>query len=112
MIDSYTFGTFIIDGEKFDSNVKLINDSAVKYRYFEGHIIELNDFTDLVDEKPEYIIIGTGASGVVDVSDDIKEYIEKAGIKLIIEKTKDACNIYNDLIKKNKKVCALMHNTC
>ncbi|MBW2992635.1 hypothetical protein KY345_05450 [Candidatus Woesearchaeota archaeon] len=112
MIDSYTFGTFIIDGKKFDSNVKIIQDKASKYRYFENHIIELNDFVDLVDKKPEYIIIGTGASGVVNVPDEIKEYIEKAGIKLIIEKTGDACNTYNDLIKKNKKVCALMHNTC
>jgi hypothetical protein len=112
MIDSYTFGSFIINGKKFDSNVKLIQENAVKCRYFENHIIELNDFTDLVDMKPEYIIIGTGASGVVHVPEEIKEYIEKAGIKLIIEKTADACDIYNDLIKKNKKVCALLHNTC
>lgn len=112
MIDSYTFGTFIINSKRFDSNVKLIQDKAEKYRYFENHIIELNDFVDLVEQKPEYIIIGTGASGVVDISDDIKEYIEKAGIKLIIEKTGDAVNKYNDLLKKNKKVCAVMHNTC
>lgn len=112
MIDSYTFGTFTIDGEKFDSNIKIIQDKASKCRYFEDHILELNDFVDLVDQKPEYIIIGIGASGVVKVPDEIIEYIEKAGIKLIIEKTGDACNTYNDLIKKNKKVCALMHNTC
>ena len=112
MIDSYTFGTFIIDGKTFDSNVKLIQNKAVKCRYFENHVIELNDFTDLVDKKPEYIIIGTGASGAVRVPAEIKEYMEKAGIKLIIEKTADACDTYNDLIKKNKKVCALMHNTC
>jgi hypothetical protein len=112
MIDSYTFGTFIIDAKKFDSNVKLIQEKAVKCRYFEDHIIELNDFTDIIDKKPEYIIIGTGASGVVHVPEEIKEYIEKAGIKLIIEKTVDACDTYNDLIKKKKKVCALLHNTC
>jgi hypothetical protein len=112
MIDSYNFGYFIIDAKRFDSNVKLMQNKAVKCRYFENHIIELNDFTDLVDRKPEYIIIGTGASGVVRVPDEIKEYIQKAGIKLIIEKTADACDTYNDLIKKNKKVCALLHNTC
>lgn len=112
MIDSYTFGTFIIDGKKFDSNVKLIQTKAEKYRHFENHLIELNDFVDLVGQKPDMIIIGTGASGVVEVPDDIKEYIEKAGIKLIIEQTGDAVKTYNDLLKKNKKVCAVMHNTC
>jgi hypothetical protein len=112
MIDSYTFGHFIIGAKKFDSNVKIIQDKAVKYRYFENHIIELNDFTDFIEKKPEYIIIGTGAYGVLRVPDEIKEYIESAGIKLIIEKTGDACDTYNNLIKKNKKVCALLHDTC
>jgi len=112
MIDSYTFGTFIIDGKRFDSNVKIIQDKATKCRYFENHIIELNDFVDMVDKKPEYIIIGTGESGVIRVPEEIREYIEKAGIKLIMEKTGDACDIYNSLIKKKKRVCALLHNTC
>lgn len=112
MIDSYTFGTFIIDAKRFDSNIKIIQEKAVKYRYFENHIIELNDFVDMVDKKPEYIIIGTGASGVVHVPEEIEEYIKKAGIKLIIKNTADACDTYNDLIRKKKKVCALLHNTC
>ena len=112
MIDSYTFGEFVIDGKLYKSNVKLIQDKATACRYFENHIIKLDDFTDLVEQKPEYIIIGTGASGVVDVPQDIIDYIEEHNIKPIIEKTGDAVNTYNDLLKKGKKVCALMHNTC
>ena len=68
---------FIIDGKKYKSNVKLIQDKAIAYRYFENHVIEVNDFVDLVEQKPEYIIIGTGASGVMPVPEEVKEYIEK-----------------------------------
>lgn len=112
MIDSYTFGTFVVDGKQFDSNIALINNKAKPARYLESHILKTSDFDELIAAKPEIIIIGIGASGVVDVQDEIKEHIESNNIKLIIEKTGDACNTYNSLIKEGKKVCAFLHNTC
>lgn len=112
MINNYTFGTFIIDGQTFNSNVKLINNIAKQCRYFENHIITKDDFTDLIAAKPDIIMIGTGASGVVDVPKDVIELIEKHNIKLIIKKTKEACEEYNKLIKQKKNVAAIMHNTC
>ncbi|MBW3021874.1 Mth938-like domain-containing protein [Candidatus Woesearchaeota archaeon] len=81
-------------------------------RHFDNHIITKDDFVPLVEAKPEVIIIGTGASGVVQVSNEIIEFIESFKIKLIIKKTTDACDEYNRLIKRGVKVCALLHNTC
>mgnify|MGYP001414153958 CR=1 FL=1 len=112
MIDNYTFGKFIIDGKTFNTNVKLINDKAKSCRHFDNHIIMKEDFTDLIKAKPDIIIIGTGASGVVDVSKDIIDLIKENKIKLIIKKTAEACDEYNKLIKQKKNVVALLHNTC
>ncbi len=112
MINNYTFGTFIIDGKEFNSNVKLINNTPKSCRHFDNHIITKDDFTDLIAAKPEIIIIGTGASGVVNVSEDIIDLIESKNIKLIIKKTAQACHEYNNLIKQKKNVVAVMHNTC
>ncbi len=112
MIDSYTFGTFVVDGKKLDSNIVLINNIVKPARYLEGHLLRESDFDELISAKPEIIIIGTGASGVVQVQEEIKQLIESNNIRLIIEKTGEACNTYNDLIKKQKKVCAFLHNTC
>ncbi|MBW3015023.1 Mth938-like domain-containing protein [Candidatus Woesearchaeota archaeon] len=112
MIDSYEFGKFTIKGKKYQCNVKLIKDEVIKTRHFDNHIIKLDDFLDLVKETPEFIIIGTGAHGVIQVPREIIDFIELRGIKLIIEQTGKACREYNRLIKQGKTVCALLHYTC
>ena len=112
MIDSFVFGSFVFDGKKFDSNIVIINGVARQARYLEGHILRESDFDKLIAAKPEIIIVGTGASGVVHVHEEIRQLIESKGIKLIIERTADACETFNELIKKRKKVCAFLHNTC
>ena len=112
MIDNYKFGEFVVDGKTFKSNIELINDKVQQHRYLENHELSLDDFTSLINAKPEIIIIGTGAYGVVKPPKEIIEFIEKQGIKVIAEKTGNACKTYNELIKQGKKVAALMHNTC
>ncbi|MBW2977643.1 Mth938-like domain-containing protein [Candidatus Woesearchaeota archaeon] len=112
MIDNYTFGKFVIDGKDYNSNVILINKTVRPARHLPNHELSLNDFVPLVEAKPEYIIIGTGASGVMPVPEDISNFIKEKGIKLIVEKTGDACQTYNALLKEEKKVAAFLHNTC
>jgi hypothetical protein len=112
MIENYTFGKFVIDGKEYDSNVVLIGDNVKLARHLPNHELSLNDFSALVEFKPDYIIIGTGASGVMPVPSDISKFIQEKGIKLIVEKTGDACKTYNSLIKEGKKVAAFLHNTC
>ena len=112
MIDKYTFGEFVIDGKLYKSNIKLIQDKAVECRHFDNHIIKIDDFNDLIEQKPKYIIIGTGESGLMNVPQEIIDHLEQNNIKPIIEKTGDAVNTYNKLLKENKKVCAILHNTC
>jgi hypothetical protein len=112
MIDSFVFGSFVVDGKKFDSNISIINGVARQARYLEGHILVESDFDKLIAARPEIIIIGTGASGVVRVQEEIRQLIESNNIKLIIERTGEACDTCNDLVKDGKKVCAFLHNTC
>jgi hypothetical protein len=112
MIDSYTFGKFIVDGKKYESNIVLLGKQIKKARYLEGHELNLDDIYPLVEFNPGYIIIGTGASGVMPVPKEIEDFIKEKGIKLIIEKTGDACRTYNSLIAEKKKVAAFLHNTC
>lgn len=112
MIDNYTFGKFVIKGKEYDSNVILLGKTVQAARHLPGHELKLDDFVSLVEYKPEYIIIGTGAYGVVKVPQEIVDFIEQKGIRLIIEKTGEACQTYNALLKEGKKVAAFLHNTC
>ena len=108
-IDSYDFGSFIVDGEQFHHDFKLVGD---KVKLWKNHHLCLDDVKDAVAEKPHTIIIGTGASGVVQVTIDIVQYIESNSIKLVIEKTEKACIEYNKLTAQGKKVAAVLHSTC
>jgi hypothetical protein len=112
MITHYDFGKFVIDGKTYESNIKLIDKKIKQCRHFDGHVIEISDFVDLVSFQPTHLVIGTGAYGVIKVSKEIIDSIESRGIKLIIEKTADACKKYNELLVQGKKVVALLHNTC
>lgn len=112
MIDSYKFGLFVIDGKEYKSNIILLGAVVKRAEYLHEHQLKLDPFIEMVEFKPSYIIIGTGAYGVMKVSQEIIDYIEKRGIKLIIEKTGDACRTYNSLLKSKTKVAAFMHNTC
>ena len=112
MIDSYKFGEFIVDKKKFECNIELINDQVKEHRHLPEHRLTLDDFQDLINANPSVLIIGTGAYGVVKPPQQIIKVIENKGIKVIVEKTGDACKTYNRILKQGKKVAALMHNTC
>jgi len=109
-IDSYSFGRFVIDRKVYEHDIKIINGRIV---FWQNHHLSIEDIKDAINAKPKpsTIIIGTGASGVVEVSQDIIDEIKKANIKLIIEMTGKACQTYNKLSKK-ENVAAILHSTC
>jgi hypothetical protein len=112
MINSYTFGRFVVDGRPYETNIVLLGEDIKIARYLPNHELTLNDISPLIEFNPEYIIIGTGANGVMPVTKETEDFIKENRIKLIVEKTDDACRTYNLLISENKKVAAFLHNTC
>lgn len=112
MIDRYEFGKFIVNKKEYKSNITITGEDAREHRHLEDHKIRLDDFARLLAYNPNYIVIGTGAYGVVKVPKEIIEYIEKRNIKVIVEKTEEACKKYNELLLKGNKVAGFFHNTC
>lgn len=111
MIEHYEFGEYIIDGKKYKYDITIINGKIGTWSR-DGHTMYVDNVEELVQAKPEYIIIGTGAYGALDVPSDVKKHIEENKIKLVVEKTGKACEEFNRLEKEGKKVCAIMHGTC
>jgi hypothetical protein len=111
-IESYSFGNIVIDGNTYTSDLIIFPDRIWdKWWRKEGHAIHEEDLTTIMEKPPEILIIGSGESGWLKVSKEMKKYIESKGIKLRIAATKDACKLYNDLSKKGRVVAAL-HLTC
>ena len=112
IIDSYHFGEIVINGKKYSSDVIIFPDS-VRHNWWRkrSHQLRLEDIAEVITEKPEVLIVGTGASGLVEVLPEVKEGVKARGIKLIVEPTSDACHTYNQLCRSQRAVAAL-HLTC
>jgi hypothetical protein len=112
MIEHYNFGHIIINGKEYNSDLIIFIDHIDdNWWRKEGHNLCIDDVKEIINKKPDILIIGTGFYGLMKVSPEIRKYLESIGIKLIVKKTKDACDEYNNL-HQNKKVIAAFHLTC
>jgi hypothetical protein len=112
MIDSYLFGRIKIDGEDFTSDV-IIFPNRVKSDWWrkEGHTLNLEDIRDILKERPDVLIVGTGRHGLMSVPSHTRKGIEAKGIELMTQRTGKATKTFNKLCKEKKVVVAL-HLTC
>jgi len=112
MIESYTFGRMEIKGQAYTSDLILFPDKINDSWWREtGHKLSLQDIEDVFRENPEILVIGTGFYGIMEVGEDVKEAAQSKGITLIIEKTENAVQRYNE-ISSEKKTIGAFHLTC
>ena len=113
MIDAYSFGKIIINGQTYTADVIVFPKRVVSNWWRkEGHSLAIEDLNEAVEKKLEALIVGTGRWGLVKVPTETKKYIESKGIKLIIQSTKEACETYNRLEQSGTKVAAVLHLSC
>ena len=112
MIDSYDFGEVVIDGKRYTSDV-IILPNGIRDQWFrrEGHRLCIDDLGDVLDKKPDVIVVGTGNPGLMRVLPETEKLIKSGGIKLIVQPTREACRTYNQLSPSHKAI-ALLHLTC
>ncbi|MCF7886465.1 MAG: MTH938/NDUFAF3 family protein [Candidatus Marinimicrobia bacterium] len=111
-IDSYKFGNMVVNGINYTNDLKIFPDEVKSNWWREsGHNLSKSDIKDIIDYKPDVLIIGTGKMGVMKVSQEIKNYIRNNGIKeLHVEKSAKAVKLYNQ--EKNENKVAAFHLTC
>jgi len=112
MIESYSFGQMVIDGQKYTSDLIIFPDRInSSWWRNSGHKLSLDDLEDVLKEEPEVIVVGTGAAGVMKVEEGVKKYSQEKRIILLIEKTKKATEMFNELAPEKKTIGAF-HLTC
>ena len=108
-IEHYSFGNIVINGKTYSSDVIIFPERIrSNWRRKEGHRISIDDLIEVLEEKPKKLIVGTGASGMVLVPNEVKEILTEKGIELVILKTEEACQRFN----AEKNVVAALHLTC
>jgi len=112
VITSYKFGVIVIGEKRYTSDV-IIYPEKIDDKWWrkEGHLLLPEDLEEVVEEKPEVLVIGTGSLGLMKVPSFTLKWIQSKGISVRVKPTKLACQVYNQTYQSKKTIAAL-HLTC
>jgi len=112
-IEAYSFGSMTIEGKVYENDLIVFPDK-IKPNWWrtQGHTLLIDDLTDVIDYKPQTLVVGTGAAGVMKIPEPTKEYLKQANIELLAMVTDQAFKAFNEQIQAGKKVVAAFHLTC
>jgi len=105
-VTDFKFGSIRINGKEYKEDVFVLGNSVeIKES---GHTIRKKEVEKLVLEEPKQIIIGTGTTGKVKITEEALSFVKSNNIDIILEKTPKAVEIFN----KNNNAVGLFHLTC
>jgi hypothetical protein len=113
-IQDYSFGRIRIGGETYTKDVIIFHDRVFfPWWRAEGHSLAPEDLVEVFQEPVNLIIIGTGASGVMQVPGLTAAFLKGKGIEVETMKTPDAVTRYNQLVAQGRTgIVAALHLTC
>jgi len=120
MIEEYNFGVITIDDRSYNEDVEVRwTGEVLKWQREKNHIIDVEDIERAVEHNPDTIVIGTGESGMAEVTDEVQDLLNEKGIKLIVDMTEQATKTFNVINEESKeeegkqdRVIGLFHLTC
>lgn len=113
VIESYSFGSMVIDGVRYTKDVIIFPDGSILNPWWrkQGHVLTSDDLRELLAAEPEIIVCGSGAMGVMRPAAKLQEYLAARNINFIVQKSGQAVETYNNLSGK-KRVGGCFHLTC
>jgi hypothetical protein len=116
-IDSAKFGSIKIEGDVFEYDVMIRLDGEIMKRkkklskaiYGTSHKISMDEAEYVYEKDAERLIIGSGHSGMVGLSDEAKKYFKEKGVSVELLSTPKAIKLWNE---SHGKVIGLFHVTC
>ena len=112
-ITAYKFGTIEIDGKPYTGDVIILPGRIItSWWRKEGHNLQIEDLDEVIKDKPEMLVIGQGAFGVMKISDEVPGFLKKNGIEMVHSNSEYACRIFNEYQAAGKRVAGAFHLTC
>ncbi|MCP4721145.1 MAG: hypothetical protein GY860_16950 [Desulfobacteraceae bacterium] len=113
-INGYSFGKMIVDEKEFTSDLIIHPDGRIQDNWWrsKGHNLLLDDITTVFDVVPEKLVIGTGASGMMKVSEKVLELCNIREIEVEICPTAKAVTQFNEAMEAGTVVTGCFHLTC
>ena len=112
-IDSYQFGKIVIEGKSYNSDCIILSDSVQSNWWREqGHSLSVEDLKEVISAKPSVLVVGCGASGLMEVPEQTRQALQENDIRLEALDTHQAVQRFNELSKTGENVAAVLHLTC
>lgn len=113
MANHYSFGHININEKEYVSDIIIYPDGGIQdnWRRREGHQLGASDIEKLIDSRPDMIIAGTGAYGMMKASPKLEAELEKKGISFRALPSEEALRLYEETVSL-KKVGLCIHLTC
>ncbi|UCB55026.1 MAG: hypothetical protein JSW45_00335 [Thiotrichales bacterium] len=112
-ISAYEFGKISIGDASFTSDVIITPDRVIdSWWRKQGHELNIEDLDEIVQAKPEVLIVGTGYYGRLQVPEETRRYLKNRDIELIDTTTREAVPEFNRLQQEYAHIVAALHLTC
>jgi len=81
-IDSYSFGVMKVNGIEYTSDLIIFPD-RIRSNWWrkQGHSLAIEDLDDVLDFKPEVLVVGKGVSGLMEMPASTEKLLQQAGIE-------------------------------
>ena len=111
-INSYSFGRIEVDGVPYSKDVIILRDRVVSpwWREAGGHVFAPVDLANVIEGRPEAVVLGTGSFGRVKVLPESLAALSDS--EVIVETTGRAVETFNRLTEDGRDVVAALHLTC
>jgi hypothetical protein len=103
-----------VGGKEFFSDLIIHPDGRVQEDWWraQGHRLLPEDIAAVLEAAPEKLVIGTGAGGLMAVSEEVLALCEERGIAVEARPTAEAVTRFNEAAHAGETVAACFHLTC
>jgi hypothetical protein len=110
-IEGYRFGRVLVDGDEYTKDLIVLPHRVVsRWWRREGHALVLEDLAAVIDELPERLVVGTGATGQMRADPAAVERLVERGVEVEALPTAEAISRYAEL--DPLRTAAALHLTC
>jgi hypothetical protein len=113
LVEAYSFGSIRVRGKTYDGDIVILGNTISEWWREEGHLVSAADIAPILAQGPRVLVIGTGASGRMNVSAEAAALCSERGVELSAQPTRQATKLYNTIVLEGKRsVAGAFHVTC
>lgn len=114
-VDSFSFGTIVINGEKYHHDVLLCPDGTGRKRKggiwrFGSRSFKKEEIEEL--KGAEAVVIGLGTNNKARVSNAVKDYASESNLMLLTLPISEVVKKLGEFLEQRRRAAAILHITC